>query len=157
MRATSIFLALAALASLRSVVEAASNVTRLPASAFALAPVDRWSPRAIPGETIFLSKWGGATAIASSPVNETSAPIAIGFLYGVGSSNGYARVSVNGQIITELDTYGSTMNYTSELLVELKRPLPNLPLWVVVVEATGRWQAGSKDSFIEIVGLNLYH
>jgi len=123
-------------------------------------PADRWAPRGIPqNQTIFLSKWGGASAIISSLVNATQPPLptALGLLYGTGSSNGFARVSVNGQVVAAaLDTFAPQTNYSSEFVVELKRPLPNLPLWVLAVEATGEWQAGSKDSFIEIVGLNVY-
>lgn len=132
----------------------------LPASSFSLSPADRWGPRTINGNaTIFLSKWGGASAVIASLVNATEPPTprAVGLLYGTGSSNGFARVSVNGAIVADLDTFSPTTNYTNELYVPLERPLPNLPLWVVAVEATGLWTNGSKDSYIEIVGLNVYY
>lgn len=108
---------------------------------------------------MFLSKWGSALAIASSPVNATTPPhpTALGLVYGTGSSNGYANVSVNGVLITTLNMFTRQSNYTNEFKVELKRPLPNLPLWVIAVEATGTWQSGSMDSFIEVIGLNVYY
>ena len=136
----------------------AGNVTRLPASAFLLSPPDRWAPRSSPNGTVFLSKWGGASAVAASLVNATAPPFAsaLGLVYGMGSSNGYMRVSVNGAVLATLNTFSSNgTSYASEAVFQLKG-LPNHPLWVVTVEATGTWQSGSKDSFIEIVGLNVY-
>jgi len=136
----------------------ARNVTRLPASAFALSPLDRWAPRSSANGTVFLSKWGGASAVVASPVNATAPPFAsaLGLLYGTGSSNGYLRVSVNGAVLATLDTFSANgTSYANEAVFELKG-LPNHPLWVLAVEATGTWQSGSKDSFIEVVGLNVY-
>ena len=135
------------------------NVTRLPATAFALAPADRWAPRATPNGTVFLSKWGGASALAASPVNATATPpfaTRIGLLYGVGSSNGYARVTLNGAVVAAaLNTYAPATSYDNEAVFSLKG-LPNHPLWVLGVEAVGTWQSGSKDSYIEVVGVNVY-
>ena len=133
------------------------NVTRLPASAFTLAPADRWAPRVTPNGTGYLSKWGSASAVAASLVNATAPPfpVALGLVYGTGSSNGYLRVSVNGAPAATVNTYAAATGYNSEFVVDLKG-LPNHPLWVMAVEATGTWQAGSKDSYIEIVGVNVY-
>ena len=136
----------------------ASNVTRLPASAFSLSPPDRWAPRSTPNGTAFLSKWGGASAVAASLVNATAPPFAtaLGLVYGMGASNGYLRVSVNGAVLATLNTFSSNgTSYANEAVFQLKG-LPNHPLWVLAVEATGTWQSGSKDSYIEVVGLNVY-
>lgn len=135
-----------------------SNVTHLPAAAFALSPADRWAPRATANGTIFLSKWGGATAVAASLVNATAPPYptAVGLVYGLGSSNGYARVSLNGAVVAaQLNTFAAATG-TAEAVFQLKG-LPNHPLWVLTMEATGTWQSGSKDSFIEVVGVNVYY
>jgi hypothetical protein len=135
----------------------------LPSSAFTFAPADRWSPRAIAGGAVVqLSKWGSAAAIIASAVNATAPPTArrLGLVYGVGSSNGFLRVTVNGVVVNEsIDTYNATTAYSSEYVVELSpnvNHLPNSPLWVLIAEATGRWRAGSKDSYVEVVGLNVY-
>ena len=135
-----------------------SNVTHLPATAFSLSPVDRWSPRGTSNGTVFLSKWGGASAIASSLVNATLGPFptALGLLYGTGSSNGFLRVSVNGAVQATINTFDMNTSYWNEAIFSLKG-LPNHPLWVLAVEATGTWQSGSKDSYIEIVGVNVYY
>ena len=57
---------------------------------------------------------------------------------------------------SSLNTFSPQTNYTNELRLSLKG-LPNNPLWVLSVEATGKWQSGSKDSFIEVVGVNVYY
>ena len=123
-------------------------------------PADRWSSRGggPNGSLVFLSKWGSAVAVAASPVNATAPPYpaSLGLLYGMGSSNGYARIAVNGQVITTINTFGPQTNYTNELILQLKG-LPNHPLWVLTVEATGTWQSGSKDSYVEVVGVNVYY
>ena len=108
---------------------------------------------------MLLNKWGSGTAIAASLVNATAPPhpTQIGFLYATGSSNGYCRVSLNGQIMEPaLNTFSQQTNYTNELRLSLKG-LPNNPLWVLSVEATGKWQSGSKDSFIEVVLVHVYY
>jgi Alpha galactosidase A/Alpha galactosidase C-terminal beta sandwich domain len=134
------------------------RVTRLPASAFSLSPADRWSAKATVNGTIFESKWGGASAVASSLVNATAPPYptAIGLLFGTGSSNGYMRVSLNGAEVATLNTFSAVTSLVNEQVIQLKG-LPNHPLWVLGVEATGTWQSGSKDSFIEVVGVNVYY
>jgi hypothetical protein len=135
----------------------------LPSSAFTFAPADRWAPRPIAGGAVAqLSKWGSAAAVVASAVNATVAPTArrLGLVYGTGSSNGFLRVTVNGVVLGEVDTFNATTAYTSEYVVELfpnANHLPNMPLWVLVAEATGTWRKGSKDSFVEIVGLNVYY
>jgi hypothetical protein len=133
------------------------NVTFLPAAAFALAPADRWAPRSTPNGTVVLSKWGGASAIVASPVNATAPPFAtrLGLLYGTGASNGFLTVTVNGAPQPPINTFAESTSYANEAVFELKG-LPNHPLWVLGVQATGTWQAGSKDSFVEIVGVNVY-
>ena len=130
---------------------------RLPASAFALAPADRWAPRGSGAGAMFLSKWGGATAVAASPVNATAPPFpkALGLLYGTGSSNGFLRVSLNGAVLATLNTFNATTG-VSEAVFPLAG-LPNHPLWVLSVEATGTWQSGSKDSYVEVAGVNVYY
>lgn len=130
----------------------------LPASTFSFLPADRWSSHATPNGTVFESKWGSATALASSAVNATAAPhpTALGLVYLSGSSDGHLRVTVNGQVITELDTFSAAPG-THEFLVPLRRPLPNLPLWVLSAEATGVWTSGSKDSYVQIAGVNVYY
>ena len=130
---------------------------RLPASAFALAPADRWAPRGSGAGAVFLSKWGSATAVVSSVVNATAPPFpkALGLLYGTGSSNGYLRVSVNGAVLATLDTFNTTTGVSEEVFQ--LAGLPNHPLWVISVEATGTWPAGSKDSYVEVAGLNVYY
>ena len=135
-----------------------TNVTHFPASIFSLSPADRWAPRGTPNGTIYLSKWGGATAVAASLVNATTPPYpkALGLLYGTGSSNGYARVTLNGAVVAQqLNTY-ATSTGTAEAVFQLKG-LPNHPLWVLGMEAIGTWQSGSKDSFIEVAGVNVYY
>ncbi len=133
----------------------------LPATAFSVVPTDRWSSRnvsSVPGGFVYLNKWGSGTAIASSLVNATAPPhpTSIGLVYATGSSNGYCRVALNGQILEpNLNTFSQQTNYTNELRLPLKG-LPNLPLWVLSVEATGKWQSGSKDSYIVVVGVNVY-
>ena len=133
-----------------------------PATAFTVVPTDRWSARnvsSVPGGLVYLNKWGSGTAIAASLVNATAPPhpTQIGLLYATGSSNGYCRVSLNGQIMEDaLNTFSPQTNYTNEFLMSLKG-LPNNPLWVLSVEATGKWQSGSKDSYIEVVGVNVYY
>lgn len=138
----------------------ASATHFIPTSQIGFLPADRWSSRGggPNGTLIFESKWGSATAVASSAVNATSPPFptSLGLVYGTGSSNGYARVAVNGQVITTLNTFAPATNYTNEFVVQLKG-LPNHPLWVLTVEATGMWQSGSKDSYIEVVGVNVYY
>ncbi len=146
---------------LASVLSASStSVVPLPSTAFTYSPLDRWSTRSISrNASTFLSKWGSSTAVAASLVNATSPPFptAVGLLYGMGSSNGFMRVSLNGQVVVPaLNTFGAVTNYTNELVLPLKK-LPNLPLWVLAVEATGTWESGSKDSYIEVVGVNVYY
>lgn len=138
---------------------AASASRFIPASAFLLAPLDRWSPRSFVNGTAFLTKWGSSTAVIASPVNATAPPhpTALGLVYGMCASCGYARVSVNGAIVTELDTFNTSTTYDNELVIELKRPIISLPLWVLAFEATGTWRPGSKDSYVEVVGLNVYY
>lgn len=131
----------------------------VPTSSISFLPADRWSTRGggPNGTLVYLSKWGSATAVASGAVNATEPPFPtkLGLLYGMGSSNGYARVAVNGAVIDTINTFGSTTNYTNEFNVSLSG-LPNHPLWVMTIEATGTWQKGSMDSYIEIVGVNVY-
>lgn len=132
--------------------------TFIPATAFALSPADRWAPRDTPNGTVFLSKWGGASAVVSSPVNATAppaAPTAVGLVYGTGASNGFLRVTLNGAVQATLDTCAQETGYWTEAVFELKG-LPNHPLWVLGVEATGTWAPGSKDSYVEVVGANVY-
>jgi hypothetical protein len=144
---------------LAALTSASAVVQFIPTSQIGFLPVDRWATRGggPNGTLIFESKWGSATAVASSAVNATAAPFptSVGLVYGTGSSNGYARVAVNGQVITTLNTYAPATNYSNELVIPLKG-LPNHPLWVLTVEATGTWQSGSKDSYIEVVGVNVY-
>lgn len=144
-----------------------SNVTFIPDTSplWAFTPLDRWALVHAAGAragTLHETKWGGATATLASPVNATlpsDAPTALGLLFGCGSSNGYARVTVNGQVVAEaLNTFTpGPANYSHELRVPLNRSFfPNLPLWVLSFEATGRWQSGSKDSYVELQGVNVY-
>ena len=132
---------------------------------WSFAPLDRWALVHAAGAragTLHETKWGGATATLASPVNATApsdAPSALGLLFGAGSSNGFARVTVNGQLVeAALNTFApGAANYSRELRIPLNRSFfPNLPLWVLSFEATGRWQAGSKDSYIELQGVNVY-
>lgn len=148
-------------AHLPAVVDSAASApavvaAQLPATAFALSPADRWAPRNSAGGVMFLSKWGGATAVAASLVNATAPPYptAIGLVYGVGSSNGFLRVTLNGAVVATINAFAPQSN-TTEAVFQLKG-LPNHPLWVLAVEATGTWQAGSKDSYIEVAGVNVY-
>lgn len=133
------------------------NFTFLPAAAFTLSPSDRWGPRETSNGTIYLSKWGGASAVAASLVNATAPPFptALGLVYGTGASNGFLRVSVNGAVQSTINTFAPSTSYWNEAVFEL-RGLPNHPLWVLTVEATGTWQSGSMDSYIEVVGVNVY-
>ena len=140
-----------------------SNTSFLSTTNFTFAPADRWSPRKIAGgATAQLSKWGSALAVVSSAVTALAPPFPkrLGLVYGTGSSNGFLRVTVNGVVLGVVDTYNETTAYTSEYIVELApnvNKLPNQPLWVLVAEATGAWRSGSKDSYVEIVGLNVYY
>jgi len=150
----------AALALAAAACASAAAPTFLNVSSFTFAPPDRWAPRSFSGGTSLLSKWGSATAIVASPVGAVAPPhaTALGLVYGTGSSNGHVRVSVNGALIAEVDTFSrAAANYSNEFIVNLTRPIISLPLWVLSAEATGRWTAGSKDSFIEIVGVNVYY
>lgn len=140
-----------------------SNTSFLSTANFSFAPTDRWSPRKIAGgATAQLTKWGSALAVVSSAVTALAPPFPkrLGLVYGTGSSNGFLRVTVNGVVLGVVDTYNETTAYTSEYVVELApnvNKLPNQPLWVLVAEATGAWRSGSKDSYVEIVGLNVYY
>jgi hypothetical protein len=140
------------------------NVTYVPDSSplWTFWPADRWTERTHSGSrnpngTEHESKWGSASALIASPVNATRpAPRALGVVYGTGSSNGHARVTINGRVMVDnLDTFSPTTNLSNEVVFPLAG-LPNLPLWVLHFEAIGNWTKGSKDSYVEVVGLNIY-
>ena len=124
---------------------APGSVAWLPAAAFSLAPGDRWAPRGTANGTVVLSKWGGASAVVACPVNATTPPFAtrLGLVYGVGSSNGFMRVSVNGAVQATINTFAASTSYWNEAVFELKG-LPNHPLWVLAVEGRGRRAARTR-------------
>ena len=83
-------------------------------------------------------------------------PRALGVVYGTGSSNGHARVTVNGRVMIDLlDCFSPVRNMSNEVVLSLAG-LPNLPLWTLRFEAIGTWTSGSKDSFVQLVGVNVY-
>ena len=50
-------------------------------------------------------------------------------------------------MLATLDTFNATTGVREEVFQ--LAGLPNHPLWVLAVEATGTWVAGSKDSYVE--------
>ena len=125
--------------------------------AWGWAPTDLWTAWAGAGPpqgTLHYASAGGAVAsVDASALPDGAAATALVLVHKRGPDCGLLSLAVNGAVLLPgYDSYAPAVDWAAELRV----PLPAPPAsWVLDVTATGRRNASSSNSYVQIVGLRV--